>query len=94
MDNRGNQNRAFLFLQGPHGPFFAHLAKMLNATGAACHKVGFNRGDQFFWSNAKTYIPFRDTMEEWPDRLDALLTSHIDRLSTLLGSGDEIHHHS
>ena len=49
MDNRGNQNRAFLFLQGPHGPFFAHLAKMLNATGAACFKVGFNRGDQFFF---------------------------------------------
>ena len=34
MDNRGNQNRAFLFLQGPNGPFFAHLAKMLHATGA------------------------------------------------------------
>ena len=31
MDNRGNQNRAFLFLQGPHGPFFAHLAKMLKS---------------------------------------------------------------
>ena len=31
MDNRGNQNRAFLFLQGPHGPFFTHLAKMLKS---------------------------------------------------------------
>ena len=43
---------------------------MLNATGAACFKVGFNRGDQFFWSNAKTYIPFRDTIDEWPNRFE------------------------
>ena len=57
MDNRGNQNRAFLFLQGPHGPFFAHLAKMLNATGAACFKVGFNRGDQFFLVQRKDIYP-------------------------------------
>lgn len=91
MDNRGNQNRAFLFLQGPHGPFFTHLAKMLNATGAACFKVGFNRGDQFFWSNAKTYIPFRDTIEEWPDRFDALLTSHDVTDIVLYGDTRQIH---
>ena len=91
MDNRGNQNRAFLFLQGPHGPFFAHLAKMLNATGAACFKVGFNRGDQFFWSNVKTYIPFRDTIEEWPDRLEAILTSHDVTDILLYGDTRQIH---
>jgi capsular polysaccharide export protein len=58
MDNRGNENRIFLFLQGPHGPFFAHLAKMLNATGAACFKVGFNRGEQFFGQTRKRISRF------------------------------------
>ena len=91
MDNRGNENRVFLFLQGPHGPFFAHLAKMLNATGAACFKVGFNRGDQFFWSNSKAYIPFRDAQDEWPKRFDALLTSHDVTDIVVYGDTRQIH---
>ena len=28
------ENRVFLFLQGPHGPFFYKLGKMLRAAGA------------------------------------------------------------
>ena len=34
------QNRRFLFLQGPHGPFFRRLAKMLRAAGYATGHVG------------------------------------------------------
>ena len=65
--------------------------KMLNATGAACFKVGFNRGDQFFWSNTKTYIPFRDTQDEWPKRFDALLTSHDVTDIMVYGDTRQIH---
>ena len=91
MDNRGNQNRVFLFLQGPHGPFFSHLAKMLNATGAQCYKVGFNRGDQFFWSHPSTYIPFRDSLEHWPKRFHDLLTRHAVTDIILYGDTREVH---
>lgn len=66
--------RAFLFLQGPHGPFFAGLAKMLRATGARVWRVGFNAGDRAFWFGSTGYIPFRDRLEAWPDRFDQLLT--------------------
>ncbi|MDA3888400.1 MAG: capsule biosynthesis protein CapA [Allgaiera sp.] len=59
--------RRFLFLQGPHGPFFHRLAVMLRAAGGTVHRVGFNRGDQAFWFDAPGYIPYRGTPEDWPD---------------------------
>jgi capsular polysaccharide export protein len=42
------QNRRFLFLQGPHGPFFHRLGKMLRLSGAEVWRVGFNAGDRAF----------------------------------------------
>ena len=51
------QDRRFLLLQGPHGPFFRALGRMLGAAGAEVWRVGFNRGDEFFWG-LPGYIPF------------------------------------
>jgi len=74
----GTGNRApgagkrFLFLQGPHGPFFGALSKHLRAAGANVWRVGFNMGDRVFWPDRASYIPFRGTAEDWPDRFDAL----------------------
>ena len=64
--------RRFLFLQGPHGPFFHRLGKMLRAAGCEVWRVGFNKGDEAFWFNTRSYIPFRGTQEEWPARFAAL----------------------
>ncbi|MBF9045344.1 capsule biosynthesis protein CapA [Rhodobacterales bacterium HKCCE4037] len=61
-------HRTFLFLQGPHGPFFHKLAQMLASAGASVWRVGFNRGDQAFWPDADTYIPFRDAADAWESR--------------------------
>ncbi|MFN3938707.1 MAG: capsule biosynthesis protein [Gemmobacter sp.] len=63
---RPGQGRTFLFLQGPHGPFFAELAAMLRAAGAECWRVGFNRGDQALWRPASRYLPYREAPERWP----------------------------
>ena len=60
------RDRRFLFLQGPHGPFFHRLGKMLSAAGAEVWRVGFNRGDRAFWSTSSTYIPFRGKTADWP----------------------------
>src|SRR5438045_9280928 len=38
-----------LLLQGPVGPFFRRLAKLLQAAGAEVHKVNFNGGDCLFY---------------------------------------------
>ena len=57
--------RQFLFLQGPHGPFFAQLGKMLGAAGATVWRVGFNRGDRAFWSK-DGFIPYQGHQDDWP----------------------------
>jgi len=60
-------SRVFLFLQGPHGPFFAQLARQLERAGATVWRIGFNMGDQVFWRDKARYIAYRDKQEDWPD---------------------------
>ena len=63
---RDPADRVFLFLQGPHGPFFDGLARMLRHAGATVWRVGFNAGDRAFWFDRASYIPYRGTVEDWP----------------------------
>ena len=65
MTESATRPRVFLFLQGPHGPFFAGLAKMLRVAGADVWRVGFNAGDQAFWRARRRFIPYRDSPENW-----------------------------
>ena len=58
--------RVFLFLQGPHGPFFQRLGRMVQHSGAQVWRVGFNAGDRLFWRDRNTYIPFKGSAEDWP----------------------------
>ena len=57
--------RVFLFLQGPHGPFFDGLGRMLRAAGCTVWRVGFNAGDRAFWFDPRSYIPYSGTIEDW-----------------------------
>ncbi len=66
--------KTFLFLQGPHGPYFHRLGRMLTRAGAQVWRVGFNAGDRAFWFTPKSYIPYRDPVEDWPDRFRAIVT--------------------
>ena len=75
MQRVGDQKeRCFLFLQGPHGPFFSMLGKYLRRTRARVLRMGFNRADQVFW-RGPGYIAFRET----PDRLEARLRDLIEK---------------
>lgn len=65
--------RRFLLLQGPHGPFFHQLGRMLTRTGALVWRVGVNGGDSALWPGRRSYIPFRQPLSDWPDFLDRLL---------------------
>ena len=67
MVHNDQSSRVFLFLQGPHGPFFNSLGRMLRAAGAEVWRVGFNAGDRAFWHNSSSFIPFRGTQDDWPD---------------------------
>jgi len=67
-----DSDRRFLFLQGPHGPWFHRLGAHLRAAGAQVWRVGFNLGDRLFWQGPG-YIPFKGSHDSWPDTCAALL---------------------
>ena len=81
----------FLFLQGPHGPFFHRLAQMLRKAGAEVWRVGFNAGDRAFWFGSYGYIPYRGTPEDWPSTIAALLAEKQITDIVLYGDTRTIH---
>ena len=85
------RDRRFLFLQGPHGPFFHRLAKMLGRAEAQVWRVGFNAGDRAFWFTPATYIPYRGAPEEWPDTFRALVAEKAITDIVLYGDTRPIH---
>lgn len=78
--------RRFLFLQGPHGPFFHRLGRMLRAAGGEVWRVGFNAGDRAFWFDAPGYIPYDGRPEDWPDTFRTLIRAH--RITDIVLYGD------
>lgn len=91
MSDGSGAGRRFLFLQGPHGPFFHRLGAMLRAAGSEVWRVGFNAGDRAFWPDAASYIAFRDRPETWPDTFRALIASHAITDLVLYGDTRPIH---
>ena len=65
-------DRCFLFLQGPHGPFFSGLARQLQSAGARTCRMGFNSADKLFWTGAG-YHAFRDPPEQVAAPLSRLI---------------------
>ncbi|WP_101068527.1 capsule biosynthesis protein [Roseovarius salinarum] len=70
---QATEARSFLFLQGPHGPFFDRLAGVLRDAGACVWRVGFNAGDRAFWRDRASYIPYRGRPEDWPETFERLV---------------------
>ena len=83
--------RSFLFLQGPHGPFFHRLGKMLRAAGADVWRVGFNAGDRAFWFGSKGYIPYHDGPDEWVDTFRNMVAERSITDIVLYGDTRPIH---
>lgn len=57
--------RRFLFLQGPHGPFFAALARHLQFAGAEVGRVGFTLGDRVFWGRLPGFKAHLESHDAW-----------------------------
>lgn len=89
--DRRTVQRRFLFLQGPHGPFFHRLAAGLRAAGCDTLRVGFNQGDRVFWPNRNTYIPFTQSLQDWPDTVRDLIANHQITDLVLYGDTRPIH---
>ncbi len=76
--------RAFLFLQGPPGPFFRLLAKRVEANAILVHRINLSGGDHLDWPDGA--IDFLDNFSEWPVFFDRFLRDH--RITDLLLYGD------
>ena len=89
--DQGAQSRRFLFLQGPHGPFFARLAAMLGAAGAQAWRVAFNAGDAAFWHDPARLIRFDAPPQAWPETFLDLVDQHAITDIVLYGDTRPIH---
>jgi capsular polysaccharide export protein len=83
--------RRFLFLQGPHGPFFDRLGRMLKAAGADVWRVGFNAGDRAFWRDRATYIPYPGRASDWPEALGTIIEARAITDVVLYGDTRPVH---
>ncbi len=83
--------RRFLFLQGPHGPFFCQLGRMLHAAGAEVWRAGFNAGDRAFWPGGDGYIPFAGSPEDWPATFTHMIDTHAVTDIVLYGDTKPVH---
>ncbi len=83
--------KRFVFLQGPHGPFFHRLGKMLRAAGADVWRVGFNAGDRAFWFSGPGYIPYLGIPDDWPTEFAAICTEHAITDIVLYGDTRPLH---
>ncbi|WP_445363373.1 capsule biosynthesis protein [Microbulbifer sp. ANSA003] len=64
-----------VFLQGPHGPFFAKLAKRLSHQGITTHKINFNGGDRYFaWADFQ--VDFSGNETDWVFFFKSYLLKH------------------
>jgi len=81
----------FLFLQGPHGPFFGKLGHSLLAAGYGVRKVGFNRGDRFFWPRALPYTAYTGAEPEWAQTLERIISAENITDIVLYGDARSLH---
>ncbi|MGB8815488.1 MAG: capsule biosynthesis protein CapA [Paracoccaceae bacterium] len=88
------KGRNFLFLQGPHGPYFHRLGRMLQTAGAQVWRVGFNRGDRAFWPTSDTYIPYKAHIDLWPATIRQLIDDKSITDIVLYGDTRPIHAHA
>ncbi|MGR3343286.1 MAG: capsule biosynthesis protein [Paracoccaceae bacterium] len=91
MTISSGSERHFLLLQGPHGPFFHQLGRMLRATGARVTRVGFNAGDQAFWRDAASYVAYVEAQECWCGSLRDLIAERCVTDIVLYGDTRPIH---
>lgn len=78
--------RRFLFLQGPHGHFFAQLAAALGEAGHSVVSIGSNRGDQHYWPHRDSYHRFDAPQAAWRNYLSGFMARH--RITDLVVYGD------
>lgn len=66
--------RRFLFLQGPHGPYFFMLGQALRERGHDTFRINLNGGDRRDWPGEAT--DYRHSFRNWPLFFDDYVVQH------------------
>lgn len=74
MKQKPITRRAYLFLQGPPGPFFFRLGSVLGDHGFAVHRINFNGGDRSDWR--KGAVDYAGNAQDWPHYFDRFVVKH------------------
>ncbi len=85
------KNRRFLLLQGPHGPFFWQLGRLLRSAGASVWRVGFTLGDRALWPDRSSYIGWRGAPGDWPAACATLMADRGITDLVIYGDTREVH---
>jgi len=78
-----------LLLQGPVGPFFRHLSRLLEGVGARVNKVNFNGGDCLFYPQRA--LLWRGALHDWPEYFSLLLCNLKIDIVVLFGDCRPMH---
>ena len=68
-----SRERHFLFLRGPFGAFFRHVADELGGLGFRVTKIVFDGGDLSDWGYLKPHLAYREEEAAWPSWIDRFL---------------------
>lgn len=82
--------RTFLFLQGPHGSYFARLGGALAARGHRVLRINLCGGDRYDWPGPATN--YRGTKRAWPVFFDDYIVDN--EVTDIILFGDCRPHHS
>ncbi len=85
-----NNERRFLFLQGPITPFFRDLASRLEAAGCRCYRINLCFGDWLFWRGRES-VQYRGRQKNWPAYIAQFLDEH--RITELVLLGEQRYYH-
>lgn len=83
--------RVFLFLQGPHGPFFRQLAATLSKRGARCLRIAFNRSDEAEWAGAGALLRYNDDVSRFDTWLAEVVATRSVTDIVLYGDSRPVH---
>lgn len=84
-------DRNFLFLQGPHGPFFYELSRLVQKAGCSVQKIGINQGDAYYWPDRSSYVAYTQNLSNWPEYLDRFVQEHSITDIVVYGDTRELH---
>lgn len=77
-------------LQGPIGPFFAHLNDFLTGLGRSVFKINLNGGDEVFYRRRPSFR-YAGTLEAWPQWIGSFIQEHRIEAIALFGEWRAYH---